>query len=150
MVCIVSDKTAERSTDARLVMFSPLSRGGGLSVTYDSGPEFARHARLRDELGVATYFADPYSKSAAGWRREQKRHYPPLPVQMPQDRHGHGQGRAKDYRRDRQPAYACARLPHPGRGIHRRTDRLTESATVLRFIYNEPGAGCWVLWHGWW
>ena len=36
-----------------------------LSVTHDNGTGFARHARLRDEPGMATYFADPYSS----WQR---------------------------------------------------------------------------------
>ena len=34
-------------------------------VTYDNGTEFARHAELRYGLGMATYFADPYSS----WQR---------------------------------------------------------------------------------
>ncbi|MFY1815023.1 IS30 family transposase, partial [Bifidobacterium bifidum] len=34
-------------------------------VTHDNGTGFARHARLRDEPGMATCFADPYSS----WQR---------------------------------------------------------------------------------
>ena len=41
------------------------SAPAGLSVTHDNGTGFARHARLRDELGMATCFADPYSS----WQR---------------------------------------------------------------------------------
>ena len=47
-------------------MFSPLPAGARASVTHDNGAEFARHARLRDELGMATYFADPYSSWQLG------------------------------------------------------------------------------------
>ena len=46
-------------------MFAPLPAAARLSVTHDNGTEFARHARPRDELGMATYFADPYSS----WQR---------------------------------------------------------------------------------
>ena len=65
MALIVPDKTADESAGAQLAMFSPLPAGAMLSVTHDNGTEFARHARLRDELGMATYFADPYSS----WQR---------------------------------------------------------------------------------
>ena len=65
MALIVPDKTADENAGAQLAMFSPLPAGAMLSVTHDNGTEFARHARLRDELGMATYFADPYSS----WQR---------------------------------------------------------------------------------
>ena len=65
MALIVPDKTADESAGAQLAMFSPLPAGAMLSVTHDNGTEFARHARLRDELGMTTYFADPYSS----WQR---------------------------------------------------------------------------------
>ena len=42
-------------------MFSPLPAGARVSVT-----EFARHTRLRDGLGMDTYFADPYSSRRRG------------------------------------------------------------------------------------
>lgn len=32
----------------------------------DNGTEFARHGRLRERLGMATYFADPYSSYQRG------------------------------------------------------------------------------------
>ena len=50
---------------AQLDMFSPLPAGARVSVTHDNGTEFAHHERLRDGLGMATYFADPYSS----WQR---------------------------------------------------------------------------------
>ena len=65
MARVIPDKTAERSVGARLAMFAPLPAAARLSVTHDNGTGFARHARLRDEPGMATCFADPYSS----WRR---------------------------------------------------------------------------------
>ena len=46
-------------------MFAPLPAAARLSVTHGNGTGFARHARLRDEPGMATCFADPYSS----WQR---------------------------------------------------------------------------------
>ena len=46
------------SVGAQLAMFSPLPAGARVSVTHDNGTEFARHTRLRDGLGMDTYFAD--------------------------------------------------------------------------------------------
>ena len=59
MARIVPDKTAGESVGAQLDMFSPLPAGARVSVTHDNGTEFAHHERLRDGLGMATYFADP-------------------------------------------------------------------------------------------
>ena len=66
MAAIIPDRTADESVGAQLAMFSPLPAGARASVTHDNGAEFARHARLRDELGMATYFADPYSSWQLG------------------------------------------------------------------------------------
>lgn len=41
-------------------------RTAGESVTHDNGAGFARHTRLRDGLGMDTYFADPYSSRRRG------------------------------------------------------------------------------------
>ena len=65
MAGIVPGKTAGESVGARPAMFSPLPAGARVSVTHDNGTEFAHHERLRDGLGMATYFADPYSS----WQR---------------------------------------------------------------------------------
>lgn len=46
---------------ARIVPDKSAAASAGAGVTHDNGTEFAHHARLRDELGMATYFADPYS-----------------------------------------------------------------------------------------
>ena len=40
--------------------------GRGWSPLHDNGTEFAHHERLRDGLGMATYFADPYSSRRRG------------------------------------------------------------------------------------
>ena len=53
MARVIPDKTAERSVGARLAMFAPLPAAARLSVTHDNGTGFARHARLRDEPGMA-------------------------------------------------------------------------------------------------
>ena len=66
MARIVPDKTAGESVGAQLAMFSPLPAGARVSVTHDNGPEFARHTRLRDGLGMDTCFADPYSSRRRG------------------------------------------------------------------------------------
>lgn len=65
MARVIPDKTAERSVGARLAMFVPLPAAARLSVTHDNATGFARHARLRDEPGMATCSADPYSS----WQR---------------------------------------------------------------------------------
>lgn len=65
MAGIVPGKTAGESVGAQLAMFSPLPAGARVNVTHDNGTDFAHHTRLRDELGMDTYFADPYSS----WQR---------------------------------------------------------------------------------
>ena len=65
MAAIVPDETAAASVAAQEAMFSRLPAAARTGVTHDDGTEFARHAELRDELGMATYFADPYSS----WQR---------------------------------------------------------------------------------
>ena len=65
MARIVPDKTVGQNVEAQLAMFAPLPAGARLSVTHDNGTEFARHALLRERMGMSTYFADPYSS----WQR---------------------------------------------------------------------------------
>ena len=60
MTGVVPDKTAGESVGTRLAMPSPPPPAAGIGVTHDNGTGFARHTRLRDELGMDTYFADPY------------------------------------------------------------------------------------------
>ena len=66
MAGIVPGRTAWESVGVRLAMFSPLPAGARVSVTHDNGAGFARHTRLRDGLGMDTYFADPYSSRRRG------------------------------------------------------------------------------------
>ena len=66
MARIVPGKTARESVGARFLMFSALPAGAGTGVTHDDGTESARHAELRERLGMATYFADPYSSYRRG------------------------------------------------------------------------------------
>ncbi|WP_416135167.1 IS30 family transposase [Bifidobacterium breve] len=66
MARIVPDKTADASVAAQIAMFSALPAGARTGVTHDNGTEFDRHGRLRERLGMATYFADPYSLCQRG------------------------------------------------------------------------------------
>ena len=56
MAGIVPGRTAGESVGAQPAMFSPLPAGARGGVTHDNGTEFAHHERLRDGLGMATYF----------------------------------------------------------------------------------------------
>lgn len=80
MARIVPDKTARESVGARFLMFSALPAGAGTGVTHDDGTESARHAELRERLGMATYFADPYSSYRRGGNENRngaiRRHLP--------------------------------------------------------------------------
>ena len=64
MAAIVPDETAAASVAAQEAMFSRLPAAARTGVTHDDGTEFARHAELRDEPGMATYFADELLESA--------------------------------------------------------------------------------------
>ena len=64
VACLAATGAAENAWGARYPRFA-LPEGARISVTHDNGAEFARHTRLRGELGMATYFADPY----ASWQR---------------------------------------------------------------------------------
>ena len=45
---------------------TPRCRSARAGVTHDNGTGFARRTRLRDEPGMDTYFADPYSSRRRG------------------------------------------------------------------------------------
>ena len=66
MARIVPDKTARESVGVQFLMFSALPAGAGTGVTHDNGAEFARHAELRERLGLATYFTAPYPSCRRG------------------------------------------------------------------------------------
>ena len=91
MARVVPDKTAGESVGAQLDMFSPLPAGARVSVTHDNGTEFAHHERLRDGLGMATYFADPYSSRRRGSNENRNgmiRRYPPERCEIRMDMAG--------------------------------------------------------------
>ena len=91
MARVVPDKTAGESVGAQLDMFSPLPAGARVSVTHDNGTEFAHHERLRDEPGMATYFADPYSSRRRGSNENRNgmiRRHPPKRSEIRMDMAG--------------------------------------------------------------
>ncbi len=56
---------AQETSDAQLLLFGRLPRPARQSTTLDDGSEHHLHTRLREELGMRTYFADPY----CSWQR---------------------------------------------------------------------------------
>ena len=91
MAAIVPDKTAAASVAAQKAMFSRLPAAARTGVTHDNGTEFARHAELRDEPGMATYFADPCSSWRRGGNENRNgmiRRYPPKRTPIAPPLHG--------------------------------------------------------------
>jgi IS30 family transposase len=56
---------AEQANEAQLRIYQPLPKRARKSTTLDNGSEHVLHARLKEALGMQTYFADPYS----AWQR---------------------------------------------------------------------------------
>jgi IS30 family transposase len=56
---------AKETSAVQLWLFSRLPKLARKSTTLDNGSEHYLHTRLQDELGMQTYFADPYSS----WQR---------------------------------------------------------------------------------
>lgn len=56
---------ATETSNAPLFLFSRLPKQARKSTTLDNGSEHFLHTRLREELGMQTYFADPY----CAWQR---------------------------------------------------------------------------------
>ncbi|MDU1020334.1 MAG: IS30 family transposase [Bifidobacterium breve] len=80
MAAIAPDKTAAASVAAQKAMFSRPPAAARTGATHDDGAELARHAELRDEPGMAAYFADPYSSWRRGGNENRNgmiRRYPP-------------------------------------------------------------------------
>ena len=133
MARVVPDKTAGESVGAQLDMFSPLPAGARVGVTHDNGTEFAHHERLRDGLGMDTYFADLYSSRRRGSNENRNgmiRRYLPKRCEIRMDM-------AKEVREivdeiNNRP-HARARLPHARRGVRRRTVRIAGPTRVLHF-----------------
>lgn len=57
--------TAEEMIRAAKKIFGPMPSLARRSATFDNGSEHTKHRELTDTLGVATFFADPYSS----WQR---------------------------------------------------------------------------------
>jgi IS30 family transposase len=58
--------TCEQAIEAQSDIFAALPQAARLSVTTDNGAEFHHHYELADQLGMATFFADPYSAYQRG------------------------------------------------------------------------------------
>lgn len=54
-------KAAAPVVERLLAFFASLPRPLRSSATFDNGPEFTHHHRLRDDLDMATYFCDPHA-----------------------------------------------------------------------------------------
>jgi IS30 family transposase len=59
---IINSKTAINTVNAQIKIFNDYP---ALSVTTDNGTEFVKHEELK-QLGIKTYFADPYSSGQRG------------------------------------------------------------------------------------
>lgn len=62
----VQSKQSDEVIGAAIVALEELPAGWGRTVTFDNGTEFCHHQRLKDELGIDTYFADPYAAYQRG------------------------------------------------------------------------------------
>lgn len=58
--------TAEETIKAQFKIFGELPEAFRRSITLDNGLEMVRHKKLKDDLGMQTYFADPYSSYQRG------------------------------------------------------------------------------------
>jgi IS30 family transposase len=56
---------AKETSAGQLFLFGQLPKLAGKSTTLDNGSEHYLHTRLQEELGMQTYFADPY----CSWQR---------------------------------------------------------------------------------
>lgn len=61
----ISRINSDEMVKAATSIFKPLPSKARLSLTLDNGSEHTQHRQLTDTLGLATYFADPYSS----WQR---------------------------------------------------------------------------------
>lgn len=57
----VNQKTTQEVTDSMIKKLSKLPKEARKSATFDNGSEFSAHSRLRDELGMQTFFCHPHS-----------------------------------------------------------------------------------------
>jgi IS30 family transposase len=63
--CKIPDKTAASTAKAMNELFSKMPAKARKTVTLDNGSEFSKHYELHN-LGMDTYFADPYSSYQRG------------------------------------------------------------------------------------
>lgn len=54
------NKTADPIAERLISQFRTLPKSLRRTITFDNGTEFARHHRLTEQLGIATYFCDPH------------------------------------------------------------------------------------------
>lgn len=59
-------RTAEETLDNMKTIFSSLPEEARRLITFDNGLEFYEHQRLKDLLGIETYFCDTYSSWQKG------------------------------------------------------------------------------------
>jgi len=62
----VRSKRSEEVVSAIIAAMEDLPASWARTVTFDNGSEFYHHQRITTELGVATYFADPYAAYQRG------------------------------------------------------------------------------------
>ena len=67
----VSALTSEEGVAAQMHIFGALPAGARKSTTMDNGSEMHLHGRLVTQLGMKTFFADPYSS----WQRGTNEHH---------------------------------------------------------------------------
>lgn len=76
----MEDRTAPEMTRVASVLFVPLPKNRKRSCTSDSGPEFAEHKTMEEELNITMYFAHPYHSWERGinenLNRELRRFFP--------------------------------------------------------------------------
>jgi len=63
---VVRSKQSEEVIQAAIAALENLPSGWARSITFDNGTEFYHHHRITLELGIATYFADPYAAYQRG------------------------------------------------------------------------------------
>ena len=62
----VHSKQSHEVIDAMIAALEDLPVTWARTITLDNGTEFYHHQRITDELGIATYFADPYAAYQRG------------------------------------------------------------------------------------
>lgn len=71
MATKVDALTSREGVEAQKLLFASLPEHARVSTTMDNGPEMHLHGELGAELGMDTYFADPYS----AWQRGTNEHH---------------------------------------------------------------------------